>query len=370
MKILIIDDERFLCQTIADYFEDMGYDCIMAYDGREGVAAFDEHKPEVVLCDLNMPIMDGFEVLDEVTTKSPEIPIIVVSGVGVINDAVRAVRHGAWDFVTKPIRDMSVLEHRVDKAVERADLLRENRRYREHLEEEVKARTEALHKEIRERLRTQEELNKLSQEIINTQKELIMLLGDVVEHRSKETANHVRRVAEISYLLAVKVGIPLEEAEIMRLASPMHDVGKIAIPDAILNKPGKLTKEEFEVIKSHTLIGYEILNHSQRRIMKAAAITALQHHERWDGNGYPHKLAGEDIHIYGRITCIADVFDALTQKRVYKDAWPLEKVVELFSREKGKQFDPNLIGLFMDNLDEIVAITQRYPDESGDNQSN
>lgn len=368
MKILIIDDERFLCQTIADYFEDMGYDCVMAHDGKEGVATFKQEQPDAVLCDLNMPVMDGFEVLDEVTSMSPEIPIIVVSGVGVINDAVRAVRHGAWDFVTKPIRDMSVLEHRVEKAVERAELLRQNRRYREHLEDEVKERTEELHKEINERLRTQEELNKLSQEIINTQKELIMLLGDVVEHRSKETANHVRRVAEISYLLAIKAGIPDEEAEILRLASPMHDVGKIGIPDAILNKPGKLTKDEYEVIKSHTLIGFEILNHSKRRIMKAAAITALQHHERWDGNGYPNRVVGDEIHIYGRITCIADVFDALTQKRVYKDAWPVDKVVDLFNRESGKQFDPNLINLFMENIDEVLAIKERYPDESGERQ--
>lgn len=364
MHILIIDDERFLCQTIADFFEDLGYECHTAYNGEEGVAAFDNHKPDVVLCDLNMPVLDGFGVLDAITHRSPETPIIVVSGVGVITDAIKAVRHGAWDFVTKPIRDMNVLEHRVGKAVERANLLSQNRRYREHLEEEVRERTAALRKEVNERLRAQEELHALQEEIINTQKELIMLLGDVVEHRSKETANHVRRVAEISHLLAVKSGLEEQEADLLRLASPMHDVGKIAIPDSILNKPGKLTPEEYETIKTHTLIGFEILNHSKRRIMKAAAIAALQHHERWDGKGYPHGLSGEDIHIYGRITGVADVFDALTQKRVYKDAWPMDKVLTFFAEQRGTQFDPSLVDILQDNIAEIISIKERYPDES------
>ena len=364
MHILIIDDERFLCQTIADFFEDIGYECETAYNGEEGVAAFERHKPDVVLCDLNMPVLDGFGVLDAITHKSPETPIIVVSGVGVITDAIKAVRHGAWDFVTKPIRDMNVLEHRVGKAVERANLLQQNRRYREHLEEEVRERTADLRKEVNERLRAQEELHALQEEIINTQKELIMLLGDVVEHRSKETANHVRRVAEISHLLAVKSGIDEQEADILRLASPMHDVGKIAIPDSILNKPGKLTPQEYEVIKSHTLIGFEILNHSKRRIMKTAAIAALQHHERWDGKGYPHALGGEDIHIYGRITGVADVFDALTQKRVYKEAWPIDKVMDFFKAQRGTQFDPTLVDILQDNIAEVISIIERYPDES------
>ncbi|BBD09184.1 HD domain-containing phosphohydrolase [Desulfovibrio ferrophilus] len=364
MRILIIDDERFLCQTIADFFEDMGYECETAFDGRQGVQAFEATQPDVVLCDLNMPQLDGFGVLDAITHKSPETPVIVVSGVGVIADAVRAVRHGAWDFVTKPIRDMNVLEHRVSKALERADLLRQNRRYREHLEEEVKKRTADLRKEANERLEAQHKVQVLNEEIIHTQKELIMLLGDVVEHRSKETANHVRRVAEISYLLAIKSGMDKTEAETLRLASPMHDVGKIAIPDSILNKPARLTTEEFEIIKSHTLIGFEILNHSKRRIMKAAAITALQHHERWDGKGYPHGLAGEDIHVYGRITCIADVFDALTQKRIYKDAWPLDKVLDMYRKQSGLQFDPHLTDILLNSTDEISAITTRYPDSS------
>jgi len=364
MRILIIDDERFLCQTIADFFEDMGYECETAFDGRQGIQAFEDTNPDVVLCDLNMPELDGFGVLDAITHKSPETPIIVVSGVGVITDAVRAVRHGAWDFVTKPIRDMNVLEHRVSKALERADLLRQNRRYREHLEEEVRERTAALRKEVNERLEAQHKVQVLNEEIINTQKELIMLLGDVVEHRSKETANHVRRVAEISHYLALKVGLEPVEADTLRLASPMHDVGKIAIPDSILNKPGKLTAEEYEIIKSHTLIGFEILNHSKRRIMKAAAVAALQHHEHWNGKGYPHGLAGEDIHIYGRITAIADVFDALTQKRIYKDAWPMDQVLALYRDKRGTQFDPKLVDILLENIEDIEAIIRRYPDES------
>lgn len=202
----------------------------------------------------------------------------------------------------------------------------------------------------------------LAREIINTQKEVILILGEVVETRSQETANHVTRVAEVCYLLAKKYGLDDEQAELLRLAAPMHDVGKIGVSEAILNKPGKLTAEEFEKIKSHARIGYEILSKSNRSIMKTAAITALEHHERWDGNGYPRGLKGNDIHIFGRIAAIADVFDALSHKRCYKEAWPMEKIVETFKRDAGSHFDPNLTALFLDNLDEFYGINRRFPE--------
>jgi len=204
----------------------------------------------------------------------------------------------------------------------------------------------------------------LNREIIETQKEMIITLGEVVETRSKETAFHVQRVADASYLLAVYSGIDVESAEMLRLASPMHDVGKIGIPDSILNKQGRLTEEEFEIIKSHTVIGYDILKNSKREIMRMASIAALQHHEKWDGKGYPRMLAGEEIHIYGRITAVADVFDALTHKRIYKDAWNIDDVVELFHKEKGKHFDPNLVDILFEHLDEFLSINEKYPDET------
>lgn len=200
----------------------------------------------------------------------------------------------------------------------------------------------------------------LNEEVENTQKEIIFTLGEIAESRSKETGYHVKRVAEYSKLLALKYGLPEEEAELIRLASSMHDVGKVAIPDEILNKPGKLTPEEFEIIKNHPDYGHAMLNHSNREIIKAAAIIAHQHHEKYNGQGYPNGLAGEQIHIYGRITALADVFDALGTERVYKKAWSLEEILDYFRNERGQHFDPILVDIFLDNLPAILKIKEQY----------
>lgn len=202
----------------------------------------------------------------------------------------------------------------------------------------------------------------LNNEIIDTQREVIFTLGEIVETRSKETANHVRRVAEYSYTLAVAAGIVEEEAEILRLASPMHDIGKIGIPDHILNKPGRLTPEEFEIIKTHTQIGFEILKQSSRKIMKTAATIAIEHHERWDGSGYPNGLSAENIHLYSRITTVADIFDALGHKRVYKEAWDDEAIHNYMREESGRIFDPNIVDLLFENMEKLKEIKQLYPD--------
>jgi putative nucleotidyltransferase with HDIG domain len=202
---------------------------------------------------------------------------------------------------------------------------------------------------------------RLAREIINTQKEVILTLGEVVETRSQETAHHVTRVAEVCYCLARQLGLDERTAELLRLGSPMHDVGKIGVPEAILNKPGKLTADEFEIIKAHARTGYEILKKSNRSIMTTAAIVAHQHHERWDGKGYPQGLKGKNIHVFGRIAAIADVFDALSHKRCYKEAWSLEKIVDLFKREAGHQFDPELVVIFLANIKEFVGVNRRFP---------
>jgi len=205
----------------------------------------------------------------------------------------------------------------------------------------------------------------LNREIIETQKEVISTMGAIGETRSKETGDHVKRVAEYSKLLALKHGLRPEEAEQIKMASPMHDIGKVGIPDNILNKPGKLTEEEFEIMKTHAQLGHEMLKGSHQQLLQTAAIISLEHHEKWDGSGYPRGLQGEEIHIYGRITAIADVFDALGHDRVYKKAWPLEKILELFEEGRGKHFDPNLIDLFMANLDDFLAIKERFDGKAG-----
>lgn len=254
------------------------------------------------------------------------------------------------------IKESSKKSQRLQKVLKQSDtqqkqllvLHKELDQYKNHLEDKVE-----------EGLR---EIKALNHEIEETQREVVFTMGAIGESRSKETGNHVKRVAEYSKLFALYWGMDEEEAELLKQASPMHDIGKIAIPDAILNKPGKLDEEEFAIMKQHARLGYEMLRHSNRPLLKAAAIVAYEHHERWDGQGYPHGKKGDDIHIYGRITALADVFDALASVRCYKEAWSDERIYELFKAERGLQFDPNLIDIFFDHTDEFLDIRTRLRD--------
>lgn len=196
----------------------------------------------------------------------------------------------------------------------------------------------------------------LKQEIDDTQRELIYALGEIAESRCIDNGHHVKRVGHISAFLAKKLGFNLHDAEIMHLAASMHDVGKLAIDDKILNKPGKLTYEEFEQIKNHCVFGYELLKNSQRELLKEAAIIAYEHHENYDGSGYPRGLKGEEIHLTSRIVALVDVFDALATKRVYKEQWPQEDIIQYIKEQCGIKFDPAIVGIFLDNLEEINCI--------------
>ena len=201
-----------------------------------------------------------------------------------------------------------------------------------------------------------------NKEIEELQKEVIFTMGSIAEFRSKETGEHIKRVAKYSRILAAAYGLCEDDIDMLELASPMHDIGKIAIPDAILNKPGKLTNEEFEIIKTHAQKGHDMLGISNRPLFKVASQIALTHHEKYDGTGYPHSLKGEDIPIFGRITSLADVFDALGSDRCYKKAWEIEKVFEFIKEQKGKHFDPKLVELFFENIDQILKIRDDYKD--------
>ena len=202
----------------------------------------------------------------------------------------------------------------------------------------------------------------LEKEIEDTQKEVVFKMGAIGETRSKETGNHVKRVAEYSKILALEYGLSESDAEVLKQASPMHDIGKVGIPDNILKKPGRLDKDEIEIMKTHSKLGYEMLKGSSRPLLKVAAILAHEHHEKWDGSGYPRGLKGEEINIYGRITAIADVFDALGSNRCYKEAWEDERVYELFRKQRGKHFDPKLVDIFFDKLPLFLEIRDKFKD--------
>jgi putative two-component system response regulator len=200
------------------------------------------------------------------------------------------------------------------------------------------------------------------QELIEIQRDIIFTMGSIGESRSKETGNHVNRVAGYSRLFAELLEFSDDEIAMIYQASPMHDIGKVGIPDGILHKPGKLTTDEFEIMKTHADLGYEMLKNSNRTLLNMAATIAYEHHEKYNGNGYPRGLVGEDIHIYGRITAIADVFDALGSERVYKSAWKMEDVLALLQKERGEHFDPMLIDLFFANISSFIKIRDQYKD--------
>ena len=341
IRLLTIDDDDRLRRSLRIYFEDSGMTVFEAANGPDGLAAFAEHQPDVALVDLNMPGMNGLEVIAELARLSPETPAIVVSGTGDLNDAVEAVHRGVWDFVTKPIVSMGALENTVRQCVDRARLKKENERYRLHLEELVEIRT---------------------QEVERTRLQIIRRLGRAAEYRDNETGMHVIRMSHFSRLLALKAGMSERDAEILWQAAPMHDVGKIGIPDHILLKPGRFTPEEWATMQTHAQIGADIIGDDPSEIMQLAALVALTHHEKWDGSGYPKGLKGEEIPLQARIVAIADVFDALTSHRPYKEAWPQEKALALIEESAGSHFDPRLVPLFMETLPDVRAIQQQYSD--------
>ncbi len=207
-----------------------------------------------------------------------------------------------------------------------------------------------------------QEINKLNKEMEDTQKEVVFTMGAIGETRSKETGNHVKRVAQYSKLFALYYGLNEDQAEMLKQASPMHDIGKVGIPDSVLNKPGRFDAAERKIMDTHAQLGYDMLKISNKSLLKLAATVAYEHHEKWDGSGYPNNLKGEDISIYGRITAIADVFDALGSDRVYKKAWDDDRIFNLLKEERGKHFDPKLIDIFFDNIDEFLKVREQFKD--------
>lgn len=342
-KLLIVDDNPKNIQVVAGILGKQGYDLSFSTSGKQALELIAENLYDLILLDIMMPDMDGYEVCKKLKMidKYHEVPVIFLTARNDEESIVRAFDIGGQDFVTKPFRVAELLA-----------------RVKTHLR--LKAFEDSQQEIIDEAV---EELKNLNQEIIDTQKEVVYTMGSIAETRSPETGLHVKRVAEYSKLLALLSGVSLEEAEIIKMASPMHDIGKVAIPDSILNKPGKHNEDEFEIMKTHAQIGYEMLKHSERPILKTAAIIAIEHHEKWDGTGYPHSKKAENIHLYGRITALADVFDALGSRRCYKEIWQDDQIFALLKEQSGKHFDPDLIKLFFDNLDKFMEIREKFKDE-------
>ena len=368
--ILTVDDENSIRESFRYFLEDCDYDVVEAENGQIGIEIFKLQQPDLVLVDLRMPEIDGLELLELVTKISPDTPIIVISGTGVISDAIEALHLGAWDYILKPVADLSILQHAVEKALERARLIKENREYKNHLEEMVRIRTAQL-----------ELANK---ELTETRMQVIRRLGKAAEYKDNETGRHVIRVSLYSEVLAEGIGMPPETVDLILQGSPMHDLGKIGIPDNILQKKGPLDAfeweimqkhsemgsrmlepfqaEEFEIYRRHTVIGEDILGGSDSPLLEMARKIAAFHHEHWDGSGYPYGLSGEDIPIEARIVSVADVYDALSNKRIYKEPFPEEKCFSVMRQLTGTFLDPAIVEVFFQNIDTIQKIKEKWKD--------
>jgi len=326
-RILIVDDEPANVELLRRLLERAGFSRLdSTSDPREAGGLFRDVSPDLVLLDLHMPHMDGLEVIDQINGlgTATYLPILMLTGD--VTPAARreALSRGAKDFVNKPFHSDEVLL-RIRTLLETRFLYLQIQNQNQQLEAKVQERT---------------------QELESAQIEIIERLARAAEFRDDNTGQHTERVGQMAALLAQEIGMPDGEMALIRRAAPLHDVGKIGIPDAVLLKLGKLTDAEFALVKTHTDIGAKILSGSKFSLLKLAEEIALTHHERWDGSGYAG-VVGEAIPLAGRIVAVADVFDALTQKRPYKAAWPVGDAVAEIERQRGRQFDPALVDAFL-----------------------
>lgn len=326
--ILVVDDEPFVTELLSRWLASEGYECERASSGREALETLGRREFALILTDIMMPGMSGLELLEEVTRASPSTPVVMLTAVDDRKTATRALELGAYGYMIKPFDRNEVLIN-VANALRRRSLEVMRDGYEERLEEEVRERTA---------------------DVRRAQEEITLRLAAASEFRDTETGAHVRRIGLYAEAIAKAMGRPEEYARLLRLAAPMHDVGKIGIPDSILLKPGKLTDEEFEIMKTHTTIGARLLEGSGIALLDASRDIALRHHEKWDGSGYPDGLSGEDIPDSARIAAVLDVYDALVHERVYRPAMPEEKALGIIAEGRGSHFEPGVGEAFMDAL--------------------
>jgi len=333
-RILVVDDEPYIREILSRWLVDEGYVCDQAQDTESALLALERGGLELMISDIRMPGRSGLELLDEARARYPDLAVIMLTAVDDRETAIRTLEAGAFGYVIKPF-DRNELLISVVNALERRRLALLSDDYQHHLEDEVRQRTEQL--------RQREE-------------EIALRLVTAAEHRDAETGAHIRRIGLYSEIIATARGWDADHAEEIRLAAPMHDVGKIGIPDHILLKPGSLTSQEFSVIERHTTMGAAILEGSHVPLLRLACEIALTHHERWDGSGYPTGLSRDEIPEAGRIVAVADVYDALVHTRIYRPALPEEQALQIMRRARGRHFDPDIFDTFLEVLPELREI--------------
>ncbi|QPJ64817.1 MAG: response regulator [Candidatus Nitrohelix vancouverensis] len=341
-KIMIVDDEHANVLLLEKMLQQEGYSSIHSVeDSRKAEALYEAVEPDILLLDLNMPHLDGFQIMEKVIqSNGSSPPVLVLTAQKDDEIRVKALRAGAIDFLSKPFSYVEVLTR--IKNIMTVRLL-----YKQALQQ-----NEILDRKVSER----------TYELEVSRMEALQRLSKAAEYRDNETGMHVLRMSLYSEILARAAGLSDKECKLIQHASPMHDVGKIGIPDGILLKPGKLTEEEWEIMKTHAEIGGQILSSGTSEIMLKAETIALTHHEQWAGGGYPKGLKGEEIPIEGRIVILADVFDALCSKRPYKESWSIEDTVTEMENNSGIMFDPELVKIFKTSLPEFLKIMEGFSD--------
>jgi len=357
--ILVTDDDPPIRTVLSDILAGEGYRVLQASSGRETLDLLAHDEVDVVLLDINMPGMDGLETTRRIKGEPSlkHIPVVIVTGLEDTKSRIEALKLGADDFLTKPPH-MAELIARVRSLIKVKAYHDHLLNYQKQLKDTVEQRTQELKKTLTELAQTNERLKRSSLSTIHC-------LSRAAEYKDEDTAAHIRRIGEYTRIIGREIGMSGYEQEMLIYATPMHDIGKIGIPDRILLKPGKLDPEEWVIMQQHTIFGCKILTVEADGFLELARSIALTHHERWDGSGYPQGLAGEKIPVAGRITAVADVFDALSSNRPYKKALPLEESASIVFGERGAHFDPRMVDAFVAVQEEIFTIRQNYKDESG-----
>ena len=347
--ILLCDDELMNRKVASKILTKEGYDLIEAENGSQALEILKKHKIDLILMDLMMPVMDGYEAtkIIKTTQEYAAIPLIIISALSDKEAINKGLELGADEYLTKPF-DITDFRLRVKNGIKMGIYQNMLKEHKVILENQVEEKTK--------------ELLAALIEVQNSEKDIIAILSKTAEYRDNETSLHTLRVGDMAALLAQKFSWSNEEVELLRLAAPMHDIGKVGIPDHILLKPGKLDEDEFSQMKEHASIGHAILSQKSTPLLQLAAQIANTHHEKYDGSGYPNSLKENQIPLSGAIVAVVDVFDALLSARPYKKPFSLESALDIIQNGSGTHFHPKVVALFIEHLDEILEIRERLSD--------